>query len=502
MKPAEHDLKESFQSCGLMPPDAHPEMTFDWPRWHERLLREPKPRPRRTWWLAAAALFFAALVGVPSLVKPSAASSKEESPREMGRIIALRLGDPYASRFTWTKTAQGFVISGTSYNEDFFPSVAAALEHNGYTSFHALVGTKGTEVTLTFGSGALPTKVVRLGPAPDFRSRAVIFWPSGWGPGGVRVWADRLAFFSGHPHARATATLTTMAGAGLSSPLIAWLTGNPSAVLLSLKDGRWHRQYAISLAGGIRVPSDRRVAGYHFSFGVVPPTESARLSSAAEAKILVWARRRWGAAVTGFRYAELTAAWASDLSLNNVNQPALEVQFASPKGLMPSPVLFSTSGRELFWVQNWHYGDQALSGGVPGGFSRLSNAFPPISQVPDAGRYGVIPTFKVSGTAVRRPFLHWAPGIAPPPFLHTRLHQVRQLLMAWDTPIDGVLVEEVRVLTHTQRTWTLRLIFRVTPGMWGSVSGAFEEELVWHRNAGGWRLQKTRGPIPAKAATR
>lgn len=488
------EMRRDFRRAGLIGPEEHTTVTFDWSAWQRRRAKVVDARhgPRQWAWLAMVVVLFAGLVMVPTTLRPSMASHHNpRSPANMARVIALRLGDPFASHLHWHHTAAGWVIQGTSSNQNFYAGKTAAQQNSGWEYFTAHIGKHQTLVTLS--SQGVGGAVVRLGPAPDFGSPVKVSWPSQDGPGAIGAWAARLAFFSGHPHAHATATLTNMTGAHLEAPLSTWLVGDPSAVLLSLRQGRWHVQYALSLGGGTPVPDAVRPAGYHWSWTVSSPSRPFALGHAAAKEILAWAQSRWGKAVTGYRDALVSSLWAP------TGSKAVEVQFLSAYGPMPEPVFFSPQGKYLIWIVNEGFGRRALEpsdGGLPHATVMLANTFPPVTMLPYHRSYGVIPHTHHPYHVTTRLVLHTAvPNGTVRTLLMRSTHALTQVFFR---SVKTATITKVALLNQSAHAVSARVWYTVTPGLWSGSMGRFRISLDWRKSHGRWKLVKTWGPASIK----
>lgn len=493
--PSEDEFRQQLRQAGFMDPKAHQDVEFDWDAWRDRVgAAHLRPERRRTLWGAVAVLFFAALVVIPVASRLSSASdATSESPYQMGRLIGLRLGDPFTTHITWKKTAHGWILRGTA-DQSFYASSRAESENRGYTDFEARIGTKRTVVTLSGINGfpfqMAPRARVVLGPAPAVQGTLDALDVSAGNQGiSLNEWASTLALYAGHPQARASATLTTLGDTHVEMKISQWLLGPTPAVLLSLRQGRWHRQYVVSAGGVDRVADSVHVSGYHWFWPVDAPSRSVNLSDSAKRAILKWAQHFWGQDVTGYRYAKVTRPlmWP-DYAFKS----AIEVQFLSVYGPMNSPVYFSQTGKEAYWVRGVPFTYRALSTAMASGSwadAGLSLGTPPITLFLHHYVYGRVPE---RYEPLPPPTVSIGPHAGATPLVSALLHTSVKTIESRGLGrghIRHLTVTHITPVTQSDRQVTIHLAAVVNPAFGTQTRGTWAVLLTWQKVRGHWRVE-------------
>lgn len=483
------ELRNLWASTGVMAASDHPEVRFDWETWRERVAAEERPQRKWTSSAMVASLLLLLLV-LPVLSRLSVARALgPETPYDMGRMIGLRLGDPYVKDLTWKRTQDGWIIQGKSPNVALSSSSRAQKKGQSYAQFRAQVARTGTKVTLFDDpfrqvSWAPVVVHVSLGPAPNFPGGFSRGTSGDSESGPLAKWATNIALDTGHREARATATLTTLADTHIQMGLTQWLYGPEPAILLSLRQGRWKQEYVISQGGADSVKSSLRVKGYHWSWRVESPTIPVDLSSAAKARILQWGQRFWGNAVTGYRYAAVKRLWTP---MNHLSS-SIEVQYLSRYGAMRGPIFFSRSGKEIYWGINFVFSKKPLGTAmVQGNYATeaLAEGSLPITRLPEHYLYGHFPqpTLKrptprvlvSSSVHLASPFLTLAKQDVEVPFKRFAAGPFRSLTIQRATLSSGTKGRtsvRMRVslspaaFSQWRGLWTVRLTFKKVDGHW------------------------------------
>lgn len=491
MKSDDDKLRDYFKKSGLMDPEGHRHIQFDWTRWYaHNFVQHHRSRSPRAAWQIIAVLFFATLLVVPAVLRSrsQAAERQQQSPTTMARLIALRLGDPFAWRFSFTHRSHALVISANA-GRGQFSRVPGGRE---YQSFRAVVTARETQVTLTGTDGQPRTSHLVLGPAPEFHGGQSLKSVTD-GPGSMAGWASNVEFFTNHPHAQATVTLTNVRATHLESAIGSWLTGNKAVVLLSLKQGSWHAQYILTPGGGTPAPPDLRVSGFHWSFHVPPDSRPIYLSSSLRKRMLRWGQSVWGPTVTGYHYAAPSPDLLSNPALSG--RDLIEVQYVAKSGPMSGPTFFTTDGRVVSWEVGPGFATGPFSAISGGRYAtvELTPLAPPISRLRWHYIDGLVPhvaqPYTVATTLAESSSVHVSP------FMKDRLRQaVRQLRHGMTSPIREIDITGVHIYTEHAAEVSAHVVYRVYPGPWNGWLGIWSEQLTWTQRRGSWTVSRVQGP--------
>lgn len=493
----ERQLYGELDKMGLkgFPKDAP--VAFDWARWQSTMTRNARTSKRsRRYWIVSLALLIVILTGLPLGIRTvgsrlawSATPWGRYSQAETARFLGVALGDPFLTGgYHWTRQGNHWIFSAVQYPRVLSDPYATPKERQlgSYRSVAAVLTPKNTRVVL---GRQFPSRVV-LGPAPRFAMPGKTRWVL---PFSLRALAERVAFFSGHPNAMATAQLTNMRAVGLT-PWWQIFGTSPGAVLMTLKAPGWHRSYVVGVNGLKPLQAVPHVVGYQWSWQVAPPTMQANLGHTEEARILQWAQKLWGTRVTGDRWVILRPQWTLPLT-QWVHAPMVMVQFNSAYGSMSSPVLFNLNEDYVdAAIPNWRFTTRGVKPSDLGSKElplSLTNGFPSFSMLSGVQQYGTVlpnPT-----RSLPPPYVHWSGQVTGNQFVRARIQEVikgQQLTRG----VAGITITAVKILQHSTHTFRIVIDYTRQRALWSYRSGPAKIEVVMRDvPTTGWQIDTVIG---------